>query len=48
MTAPAASAPIKHPDRLFIDGAWTAPSSAAKIDVVNSSTEELFTRVAEA
>jgi betaine-aldehyde dehydrogenase len=43
-----ASAPIQHPDRFFIDGAWAAPSSPAKIDVINSATEELFVRVAEA
>ena len=48
MTEPAASAPIKHPDRFFIDGSWAAPSSAAKIDVINSGTEQLFVRVAEA
>ena len=42
------TAPIKHPDRFFIDGSWAAPSSAAKIDVINSATEELFVRVAEA
>ena len=48
MTESSASAPIKHPDRFFIDGSWAAPSSAAKIDVVNSATEELFVRVAEA
>ena len=44
----ASAAPIKHPDRFFIDGSWAAPSSAAKIDVINSATEELFVRVAEA
>ena len=42
------SAPIKHPDRLFIDGSWVAPSSNAKFDVIDSGTEELFVRVAEA
>ena len=47
MTA-SASAPIKHPDRFFIDGSWAAASSATKIDVINSATEELFVRVAEA
>jgi len=41
-------APIKHPDRFFIEGSWAVPSSAAKIDVINSATEELFVRVAEA
>jgi acyl-CoA reductase-like NAD-dependent aldehyde dehydrogenase len=39
---------IRHPDALFIDGDWGAPSSDAKIDVINSGTEELFLRVAEA
>jgi betaine-aldehyde dehydrogenase len=48
MTEPTATAPLKHPDRFFIDGSWAAPSSAAKIDVINSGTEELFVRVAEA
>ena len=46
-TAPS-TAPIKHPDRFFIDGAWAAPSSAAKIEVIDSATEQLFVRVAEA
>src|SRR5262245_20312774 len=48
MSASDATAPIKHPDRFFIDGAWVPPSSAAKINVVNSATEELFASVAEA
>ena len=42
------AAPIEHPDRFFIDGSWATPSSAAKIDVIDSATEELFVRVAEA
>ncbi len=42
------TAPIKHPDRFFIDGSWATASSAAKIDVINSGTEELFARIAEA
>ncbi len=46
--AEATIAPIKHPDRFFIDGSWAAPSSTAKIDVINSGTEELFAQVAEA
>jgi betaine-aldehyde dehydrogenase len=41
-------APIQYPDMLFIDGRWTKPSSSARIDVINSGTEELFARVAEA
>jgi acyl-CoA reductase-like NAD-dependent aldehyde dehydrogenase len=48
VTEPTASAPIKHPDRFFIDGAWAPPSSKSKIDVINSGTEELFVSVAEA
>jgi acyl-CoA reductase-like NAD-dependent aldehyde dehydrogenase len=42
------SAPIKHPDLLYIGGEWIAPSSSARIEVFNSGTEELFARVAEA
>jgi aldehyde dehydrogenase (NAD+) len=48
VTQLAASAPLKHPDRFFIDGTWAAASSDKKIDVINSGTEELFARVAEA
>src|SRR6202000_1372133 len=42
------TAPLKHPEQFFIDGGWVAPSSSAKIDVINSGTEELYTQVAEA
>ena len=48
MSAAPNPAPIKHPDRFFIDGRWADPSSAAKIDVIDSGTEEVFARVAEA
>src|SRR5262249_5740289 len=48
VSEPTASAPLKHPDRFFIDGTWATPSSNAKIDVINSGNEELFTQVAEA
>ena len=41
-------APIQHPDCFFIDGKWAKPSSAAKINVLNSGTEEPFASVAEA
>src|SRR5689334_10617601 len=41
-------APIKHPEAFFIDGQWAEPSSATKINVLNSGTEELFASVAEA
>jgi hypothetical protein len=43
-----AQSTIKHPEKLFIDGKWTDPSGASKIDVINSATEELFATVAEA
>jgi aldehyde dehydrogenase (NAD+) len=45
---PNPAAPVQHPDRLFINGEWCRPSSNATIDVINSATEELFIRVAEA
>ena len=43
-----APAPIARPDRLFIDGQWVKPTGSTRFDVVNSATEELFFRVAEA
>ncbi|MEJ0067293.1 MAG: aldehyde dehydrogenase family protein [Caulobacteraceae bacterium] len=39
---------IKHADKLFIGGAWVAPSSDGKIDVVSPMTEEVIFSVAEA
>ncbi|CAO5161090.1 Geranial dehydrogenase [Frankia sp. AiPs1] len=39
---------VRHPDRLFIDGQWVAPASASTIDVVDSTNEQVFLRVAEA
>ncbi len=42
------AAPIAHADRFFIGGEWVAPSSDATIPVIDSSTEELYVRVAEA
>jgi acyl-CoA reductase-like NAD-dependent aldehyde dehydrogenase len=47
-SATTSAASIQHPDRFFIDGQWTAPSSKSTIDVLNCATEELFLRVAEA
>jgi acyl-CoA reductase-like NAD-dependent aldehyde dehydrogenase len=46
--ARAATAPVRHPDRLFVDGAWVESSSDATIDVIDSGTEELYYRVAAA
>ena len=40
--------PIRHADRFFIGGEWVDPSSSSTFDVVDSATEELFFRVAEA
>ncbi len=39
---------VKNPDKFFIGGKWVEPSSDAKIEVVNSGTEERFLAVAEA
>jgi aldehyde dehydrogenase (NAD+) len=38
---------MKTYDRLFIGGEWVAPSSSAKIDVVNPHSEEVIARVPE-
>ena len=39
---------VRNPERLFIGGEWVAPSSASAIEVVDSASEEIFLRVAEA
>jgi acyl-CoA reductase-like NAD-dependent aldehyde dehydrogenase len=44
----AIESPVSHPHQFFIDGAWVAPSSDAQFDVIDSGTEELYFRVAEA
>jgi betaine-aldehyde dehydrogenase len=41
-------APIKNPNRFFIDGAWTTPSTDRQIEVISPATEELYVRVAAA
>ena len=43
-----AAVPLLHPDRFFIDGGWVAPSSDAIIDVIDSTTEEIYFSVPEA
>jgi acyl-CoA reductase-like NAD-dependent aldehyde dehydrogenase len=43
-----ARVPLHHLDRFFIDGNWVKPSSDATIDVLDSATEELYFRIAEA
>ena len=42
------TAPVAHPDQLFIGGEWVSPSSSATIDVIDSSNEEVYFSVAEA
>ena len=39
---------LKHPEKLFIGGKWTEPSSVEMIDVIAPATEEVFLRVASA
>ncbi len=40
--------PVRRPDRFFIGGQWSQPSSTARIDVVDSASEEVFLSIAEA
>ena len=40
--------PLQHADRFFINGGWVAPSSDATIDVIDSSTEQIYFKIAEA
>jgi len=46
--ARATTAPVRHADRFFIGGEWVRPSSDTTIDVVDSGTEELYYRIADA
>src|SRR5580693_340646 len=43
-----AAASLRHADRFFIGGQWVQPSSDAEINVIDSTTEEVFLTVAEA
>jgi aldehyde dehydrogenase (NAD+) len=47
-TAATTTAPVRNTDRFFIGGDWVKPVSDAKIDVIDSGTEELFFSIAEA
>ena len=47
-TAATTTAPVRNTDRFFIGGEWVKPVSDAKIDVIDSATEELFFSIAEA
>jgi len=40
-------AKLKHPDRFFINGEWVKPSGSGMFEVIESTTEEVFARVAE-
>jgi aldehyde dehydrogenase (NAD+) len=40
--------PIAHPSELFINGKWVSPSSDAKIQVIDSGTEQAYFTVPEA
>lgn len=41
-------APLKHADKLYIDGQWVAPSTGTQLSVISPHTEEVYVRVAEA
>ena len=43
-----AASDIAHPEKLFIDGKWVAPSSGTRLRPVNPATEEVIATVAEA
>ncbi|NLR72998.1 aldehyde dehydrogenase [Novosphingobium sp. ERN07] len=47
MTGPGV-VPLRNPRKLFIDGAWVAPSTDALIDVVSPATEEVYFSTASA
>ncbi|MFF0813956.1 aldehyde dehydrogenase [Rhodococcus sp. NPDC003318] len=40
--------PLRHPDRLFIDGQWQVPTSSSTFEIVDPATEEAVFRVVEA
>jgi aldehyde dehydrogenase (NAD+) len=40
--------PLGHPDKFYIGGQWVRPSSEATIDVIDSTTENLYFTIAEA
>jgi acyl-CoA reductase-like NAD-dependent aldehyde dehydrogenase len=48
VTMPGLDTPLERPDRFYIDGSWVAPTSDAKLDVVDPTTEEVYFQVAEA
>jgi betaine-aldehyde dehydrogenase len=40
--------PLRHPDKLFINGEWSPSSGTAEIEVVVPATEQVYMRVASA
>ena len=42
MNAMRTAAPLQHANRLFVGGAWAAPSSTTTIEVVDPTTEEHY------
>ncbi len=42
------SAPLRHPDKLFIGGKWTSPKAGGTINVISPASEALYVSVAEA
>src|ERR1700712_2687709 len=46
--ASATRSPLRHADRFFIGGEGVTPSSSDQIDVIDSSTEELYFQISEA
>ncbi len=42
------TAALRHPDRFYIDGEWVKPTTGDMIEVDDSTSEEIFLRVAEA
>ncbi|MBP7337405.1 aldehyde dehydrogenase [Niveispirillum sp.] len=40
--------PLRHPDRLYINGEWVKPEGEDHFDVIAPATEQLYLRVAEA
>ncbi|MFN8225828.1 MAG: aldehyde dehydrogenase [Mycobacterium sp.] len=47
-TAAIPPVPLRCPDRLYIDGDWVAPAGDSMFDVIDSHSEQLYFRVAEA
>jgi len=41
------SAPLGHPDKLYINGQWVPASTGSQLEVIAPATEEVYLRVAE-